>query len=49
MKWVNSSKNYFNSKPSRHLVDNRNIRKCCEICSELTTKTPERRQWRFYC
>ena len=25
-------------------VNNRNIRKRCEICSKLTIKTPERRQ-----
>ena len=28
-------------------VNNRNIRKRCEICSKLTIKTPERRHWRF--
>ena len=27
-------------------VDNRNTRTRCEICSKLTIKTPERRQWR---
>ena len=27
-------------------VDNRNTRKSCEICSKLTIKTPEPRQWR---
>ena len=27
-------------------VNNRNIRKRCEICSKLTIKTLERRQWR---
>ena len=27
-------------------VNNRNTRKRCEICSKLTIKTPERRQWR---
>ena len=27
-------------------VNNRNTRKMCEICSKLTIKTPERRQWR---
>ena len=27
-------------------VNNRNTRKRCEICSNLTIKTPERRQWR---
>ena len=27
-------------------VNNRNIRKKCEIFSKLTTKTPERRHWR---
>ena len=27
-------------------VNNRNTRTRCEICSEFTIKTPERRQWR---
>ena len=27
-------------------VDNRNTRTRCKICSKLTLKTPERRQWR---
>ena len=27
-------------------INNRNARKRCEICSELTIKTPERRHWR---
>ena len=27
-------------------VSNRNTRTRCEICSKLTIKTPERRQWR---
>ena len=27
-------------------VNNRDTRTRCEICSKLTTKTPERRQWR---
>ena len=27
-------------------VSNRNIRTRCEICSKLTIKTPEKRQWR---
>ena len=27
-------------------VNNRNTRKICKICSKLTIKTPERRQWR---
>ena len=27
-------------------IYNRNIRKRCEICSKLTVKAPERRQWR---
>ena len=26
-------------------VDNRNTRTRCEICSKLTIKTPEQRQW----
>ena len=29
-------------------VNYRNTRKKCEICSELTIKTPERRQWRTF-
>ena len=28
------------------MSNNRNTRKRCEICSNLTTKTPEQRQWR---
>ena len=28
-------------------VNNRNSRTRCEICSKLTIKTPERRQWRI--
>ena len=27
-------------------VNNRNTRASCEICLELTIKTPERRHWR---
>ena len=27
-------------------VNNRNTRASCEICSQLTIKTPERRHWR---
>ena len=27
-------------------IDYRNTRARCEICSKLTIKTPERRQWR---
>ena len=37
----------FIIQPSKHILiqsSNRNIRKSCEICSELTIKTPERRQ-----
>ena len=26
-------------------VNNRNTRTRCEVCSKLTAKTPERRQW----
>ena len=29
-------------------VNNRNTRKSCELCSKLTIKTPERRQWRAF-
>ena len=28
------------------IVNNRNTRRRCEICSELTIMTPERRHWR---
>ena len=28
-------------------INNRNTRRRCEICSKLTIKTPERRQWRL--
>ena len=28
-------------------VNNRNIRKKCEICSKLTIKTPKQHQWRL--
>ena len=38
--------NPFNSKQVHAQVNNRNTRKMCEICSNLTIKTPERRQWR---
>ena len=27
-------------------VNNKNRRTICEVCSKLTIKTPERRQWR---
>ena len=30
-------------------VNNRNSRKKCEICLNLTIKTPERRHWCPYC
>ena len=29
-------------------VKNRNTKTRCEICSKLTIKTPERRQWRHF-
>ena len=29
-------------------VNNKKTRAMCEICSKLTIKTPERRQWRSY-
>ena len=41
--------NSLKLKPSKHVpvkVNNRNTRKSCEICSRLTTKTPEQCQWR---
>ena len=42
-----SKKNVESSYTNRYLfkVNDRNIRKGCEICSNLTLKTPERRQW----
>ena len=30
-------------------VNNKNTGTRCEICSKLTTKTPKRRQCRFWC
>ena len=30
-------------------VNNRNTRRRYEICSKLTIKIPERRQWYLYC
>ena len=30
-------------------VDDRSTRKRCQICSKLTIKTSERRQWRLFC
>ena len=35
--------------PSIYLlkVNNKNIGKRCEICSKLTIKTPEQRQWQI--
>ena len=38
--WMNPAGNYM------FKVNNRNTRTRCEICSKLTIKTPERRQWR---
>ena len=35
-------KNY----PAGNCIFNRNARTRCELCSKLTIKTPERRQWR---
>ena len=32
-------------RTSISLFNNKNTRKMCETCSELTIKTPERRQW----
>ena len=30
------------------IFNNKNTRTMCEICSKLTTKMPERRQWRRF-
>ena len=35
------------SQPRFFKVNNRNTRKRCEICLELTMKSPERHQWLF--
>ena len=40
MKLSNPAGNYM------FKVNNRNVRTRCEICSKLTVKIPERRQWR---
>ena len=37
---------YFPAGNYMFKVNNRNTRTKCEICSKLTIKTPERRQWR---
>ena len=40
---------YLRNKPAGNYmfkVNNRNTRTRCEICSKLTIKTPEQRQWR---
>ena len=31
--------------PRKHLLNNRNTKKKCEMCSKLRKKIPERRQW----
>ena len=36
----------YNSIKNELKVNNRNTRARCEMCSKLTIKTPERRQWR---
>ena len=46
--FISSVWGYFRPIPSYiylFKVNNRNTRKSCEICSKLTIKTPERRQW----
>ena len=45
MKWVNNFSD-INKLTDIYLfkINNRNIRKRCEICSKLTIKTAERRQ-----
>ena len=37
---------YLPSRQSLFKVNNKNTRTWCELCSKLTMKTPERRQWR---
>ena len=47
--WVKQERNQRIFPANIYLfnVNNRNTRKRCEICSKLTIKTPERRQWRL--
>ena len=45
---MSCQKNIARSNPARIYllkVNNRNTRTWCEICSKLTIKIPERRQW----
>ena len=44
--WIILLSGYFPANIYLLKVNNRNTRKRCEICSELTIKSPERRQWR---
>ena len=46
-KYTTVSSSSFNIPAGTYLlkVNNRNTRTRCEICSKLTIKTPERRQW----
>ena len=37
--------NSFPASNYKYKVNNRNTRARCKICSKLTLKTPERRQW----
>ena len=47
MDGISTTKNEFNPAGNYMFkVNNRNTRIRCEICSKLTIKTPERRQWR---
>ena len=44
--YVEQTKNGYPAGNYMFKVNNRNTRTRCEICSKLTIKTPERRQWR---
>ena len=44
--WIFCTPNYFPGNIYLFKINNKNTRKRCEICSELTIKTPEWRHWR---
>ena len=46
-KWTAWKVRHFPANICLFKFNSRNTRKRCEICSKLTMKTPERRQWRF--
>ena len=46
--WDDFLMNIYPDRNYMFKVNNRNTRTRCEICSELTIKRPERRQWCHY-